>query len=86
MGTANDPNAMHATTTLTHPANAAGILQKRWTINWDQVLPSTTRCFVHRIFDMATTLHVLADIFARDEAIAVIFLSPNPFEFVAKHA
>ena len=41
-------------------------------INWDKVLPATKRCFVHRIFDMASTLHVLADERARDEAIAMI--------------
>ena len=54
--------------------------------NWDKVLPATKRCFVHRIFDMASTLHVLADEHARDEAIAMICLDQNPFELVAKRA
>ena len=55
-------------------------------INWDKVLPATKRCFVHRIFDKASTLYVLADKRARDEAIAMICLSQNPFELVAKRA
>ena len=54
--------------------------------NWDKVLPATKRCFVHRIFDMASTLHVVADERARDEAIAMIRLNQNPFELVAKRA
>ena len=54
--------------------------------NWDKVLPATKRCFVHRIFDMASTLHVLADERARDEAIAMVCLNQDPFELVAKRA
>ena len=54
--------------------------------NWNKVLPATKRCFVHRIFDMASTLHVVSDERARDEAIAMICLDHNPFELVAKRA
>ena len=68
------PNMVY-TTQYEHPST-----------NWNKVLSATKRCFVHRIFDMASTLHVLADERARDEAIAMIRLSQNPFELVAKRA
>jgi hypothetical protein len=35
---------------------------------------------------MASTLHVLADERARDEAIAMVCLNQDPFELVAKRA
>jgi len=35
---------------------------------------------------MASTLHIVADKRVRDEAIAMILLSQNPFELVAKRA
>ena len=56
-------------------------------IIWDKSSTSKTkRGFVHRIFNMASTLHVLADERARDEAIAMIRLGQDPFELVAKRA
>ena len=54
--------------------------------NWNKVLPASKRCFVHRIFDMASTLLVLADEPARNEAIAMVCLNQDPFEFDTKRA
>ena len=54
--------------------------------NWNKVLPATKRCFVHRIFDMASTLHVLADERARAGATTMICWSQTPFEFDTKRA
>ena len=55
-------------------------------INWDKVLPASKRCFVHRIFDMASTLHVLSDERARAGAITMMRSSQDPFEFDTKRA
>ena len=54
--------------------------------NWNKVLSATKRCFVHRIFDMASTLIVLAVERSRAGATTMICLSQNPFEFDTKRA
>ena len=73
-GHTHTPNMVY-TTQYEHPST-----------NWNKVLPATKRCFVHRIFDMASTLYVLADERARAGATTMICLSQNPFEFDTKRA
>ena len=68
------PNMVY-TTQYEHPST-----------NWNKVLPASKRCFVHTIFDTASTLHVLSDERARAGAITMMRSSQDPFEFDTKRA
>ena len=68
------PNMVY-TTQYNHPST-----------NWNKVLPASKRCFVHTIFDTASTLHALANERARAGAITMMRSSQDPFEFDTKRA